>query len=320
MRTIVGGLLAALAWATAAPAQDAVSLRLNWVVSGFHAPFYLGVERGYFKDEGVALAIGEGKGGPVVLQAVGGGSDTFGMVDASAVITGAIRGIPIKTVISLQNTSSYAVIAREDSGIRAPKDLEGKKVGATAGDSLTLLWPAFARANRIDESKVTLVMLDPAGKSVATMENKTQALLGATDAQGLQLQARNVPVTGLRYADFGVPMVGLTIIAREDTISAKGDMVRRFARATRKSYEAAKAEPDAAVAAAVKAKPEADAAVLKAQLVSALQSMASANTKGLPIGVGSPEDWAKSVDFMTTYGGLKAGRKPETFYTNDFVK
>ena len=37
--------------ASTAHAQDKVTLRLNWLLYGFHTPFYLGVERGYYKDE-----------------------------------------------------------------------------------------------------------------------------------------------------------------------------------------------------------------------------------------------------------------------------
>jgi len=33
-------------------ANDAVSLRLNWYPGGFHAPFYLGLDRGYYRSRG----------------------------------------------------------------------------------------------------------------------------------------------------------------------------------------------------------------------------------------------------------------------------
>lgn len=320
MKKLIACVVGAVAlMATPALANDQVSLRLNWTLSGFHAPFYLGVSRGYYRDEGIDLTIGEGRGGPVVVQAVASGSDTIGMVDASAVITGAVRGIPVRTVMSLMNTSTYAVVARADSGIATPKDLEGKSIAATAGDSLSLLWPAFAKANELDESKINLVMVDPAAKTVATMEGKTQALLGSVDAQRLQLAARGIDTVSLKYADFGVPMVGLTLIATDSTIAEKGDMLERFVRATRKAYEAAIGAPDEAVAAAVAAKPEADGAVLKAQLLAGLENLESANTRGKPIGVASDEDWKTSLTFMQDYAKLSTDKPAEAFYTNAFA-
>ena len=43
-------MLAAPAWA-----EDAVSLRLNWYMGGVHAPFFLGKERGYYREAGIDL-------------------------------------------------------------------------------------------------------------------------------------------------------------------------------------------------------------------------------------------------------------------------
>ena len=40
-----------------ARAQDNVSLRLNWYLGGLHVPFYYGVEKGFFKEEGLDVEI-----------------------------------------------------------------------------------------------------------------------------------------------------------------------------------------------------------------------------------------------------------------------
>ena len=55
-------LAVALLAAAGASAQDKVTFRLNWIMYGFHTPFYLGLERGYYREEGIALEIGEGQG------------------------------------------------------------------------------------------------------------------------------------------------------------------------------------------------------------------------------------------------------------------
>ena len=60
----------------AARAQDAVSLRLNWYLGGLHVPYYYGVEKGYFKAEGIDLTINEGRGSGNTVQVVAAGSDT----------------------------------------------------------------------------------------------------------------------------------------------------------------------------------------------------------------------------------------------------
>jgi NitT/TauT family transport system substrate-binding protein len=81
---IAGAALALVALSTPAAAQDKVSLRLNWLLYGFHTPFYLGVERGYYKDERIDLTIGEGQGSVRAVQTVGAKGDTFGLADGAA--------------------------------------------------------------------------------------------------------------------------------------------------------------------------------------------------------------------------------------------
>ena len=70
-KTLFCGLVASLLAANAAQAQDKVTFRLNWLLYGFHTPFYLGLERGYYKEEGIDLTIGEGQGSVRAVQTVG---------------------------------------------------------------------------------------------------------------------------------------------------------------------------------------------------------------------------------------------------------
>lgn len=313
-------MVASLMPMPSALAQDAVSLRLNWQILGFHAAFYLGVERGYFRDAGINLTINEGRGGAVTAQAIGAKSDQFGIVDGGTTIVSAVRGIPIRTVASLMNSGIFAVVARADANIRSAKDLEGKTIAVTAGDALTQLWPAVVRVNKLDASKIRLVNVDPAGKIIATLEKRTDALLGSIDAQSFQLEAKGVKTSMLSYDDLGVRLVGLTVVAHEDTIKSNPDLVRRFVRATRRSFEAARAEPMAAVQAAMKIKPELDPTAMRQQLEASLSKFESPNTKGQPIGVASLVDWKSTLELLTEFQGIKTDRVATTFFTNDFAQ
>ncbi|MCX7234498.1 MAG: ABC transporter substrate-binding protein, partial [Burkholderiales bacterium] len=68
-----------LVWGAQAQAQDNVSLRLNWYIGGLHVPFYFGVDKGFYKQEGINLTINEGRGSANTVQVVGAGTDTFGL-------------------------------------------------------------------------------------------------------------------------------------------------------------------------------------------------------------------------------------------------
>src|SRR5256885_6313660 len=114
-KTIIGALAALAASATMALAEDAVSLRLNWYFGGLHAPFLYGKERGFYKDEGIDLTINEGRGSISTAQVVAAGTDQLGFADSSSVVMVAAKGGEIRSVMSLLNTSPFAVVSPADS-------------------------------------------------------------------------------------------------------------------------------------------------------------------------------------------------------------
>jgi NitT/TauT family transport system substrate-binding protein len=115
MKHLFAGLMLVL-FAGQAMAEDKASLRLNWIVYGFHTPFYLGVQRGYYREQGIDLTIGEGKGSASTVQVVASGGDTFGLSDSSSIITGVVRGAAVRAVMSITNRSPYTVEVRRDAG------------------------------------------------------------------------------------------------------------------------------------------------------------------------------------------------------------
>ncbi len=52
---------------------------------------------------------------------------------------------PIKAVFMVYNRPPFAVIGRKSRGIKRPKDLEGKKLGAPPADGAYAQWPIFVQ-------------------------------------------------------------------------------------------------------------------------------------------------------------------------------
>ena len=322
MRTlkIAGVLLAALVACTApaARAADAVSFRLNWYLGGLHVPFYYGKEKGIYAAEGIDLTINEGRGSANTVQVVAAGSDTFGLADSSSVIATAAKGAEIKSVMSLLNSTGFAVVSLAETGIRTPKDLEGKRLAVSPGDPLGQLFQALATYNKLDMSKITLVQVDPAAKVVAVLEKRADGLLGGADDQYFLIKQRGLQPAALRYADHGANIVGMTIVTRNDLIKTKPDLVRRFVRATIKSWEEAKKNPGAAVDAALKVKPDLNRQSTLEQLMVDIDLLDSPNSKGR-IGWGAQADWDQTIDLLKKYRDLSTTQPWTAFHTNEFV-
>src|SRR5213595_3439562 len=227
-KTIIAALAALAASATMTQAQDTVSLRLNWYFGGLHVPFYYGKERGFYSAEGIDLTINEGRGSANTVQVVAAGSDTFGLADSSSVISTAARGADVKSVMSLLNSTGFSVVSLAETGIKTPKDLEGKKLAVSAGDPLGQLFQALAAHNKLDLSKITMVQVDPAAKVVAVLEKRADGLLGGADDQYFLIKQRGVQPAALRFSENGANIVGMTIVTRNDIIRSNNDLVRRF--------------------------------------------------------------------------------------------
>jgi NitT/TauT family transport system substrate-binding protein len=310
---------AAMFGAATAFAQDKVTFRLNWILYGFHTPFYLGLERGYYREEGIDLTIGEGQGSVRAAQTVGAKGDMFGLSDGPSVINVATKGAPIRAVMSVTSSSPYAIGVRADAGVRTLKDLEGKTIATAPGEAGLQLLPAVWKANGVDGEKVRILRVEGAGKNVAVAEKRVEALMAGLDNQSITLPRQGVPLVNFGYAAFGVNTVGLQIHTHDDTIRNNPDLVRRFVKATVRAFEAAMADPAASVRAGQKVKSDLETELSLEQLKVGISLMPSKASQGKPVGYMAPQDWTDTLQLMKQYMGLETNQKAEDFYTNQFV-
>jgi NitT/TauT family transport system substrate-binding protein len=220
--------------------------------------------------------------------------------------------------MSLLNTTGFSVVSLADSGIKTPKDLEGKKVAVTPGDPLGQLLQAVCKANSVDCGKITMIQVDPAAKVVTVLEKKADALLGGVDDQYFLIKYKGASPAAMRYADFGANIVGMTILTSGDTLKKNPDLVKRFVRATVKSWDESKKNPDAAVDAAMKAKPDLNRQSTLDQLKVDIELLDSKNSKGR-IGWGAQADWDQTLAILKNYRDLQTDKTWTAFHTNEFV-
>lgn len=315
----LAALAIALAMSGSVMAQDKASLRLNWLMYGFHSFFYLGVDKGFYKDEGIDLTIGEGQGSGRAVQIVGAKSDTFGLSDGSSVIAGVTKGAPIVAVMGIMNKSPFAIITRADANIKTVKDLEGKTVAATAGEAGLVIFPAIMANAKMAPDSVKFLRIDGAGKIVAMLEKRVDAMLGGLENQALILPQRGMPVGTIAYADVGANTLGLVIHVNKETLEKNPGLVQRFVRATQKSIAYAERNPEESVAAIARIKPDLDKDLALKQLKAGLALQRAGDGASQPIGWMSPSDWANTLQLMKSYQELETQMAPTSFYTNQYV-
>jgi len=316
------GVLAAVAFATPACAADKVILLLNWYIYGEHAPFYYGLEKGLYKDEGIDLEIQEGRGSGVTAQAVAAKTATFGYVDVPTMMRLAIKGAPIVATGVLLQKTPMSVMGMADKNIRKPEDIKGKTVAMTPGGSNEQIWPLFLKKVGIKDSEFKTVSGDANTKVNAVINGQADLVLGYPMDQGMKiLDATGKRVYAIKFADYGIDLVSSGIIAHKDLVKDNPDLVRRFMRASSKAVEGAVKDPRGAVDAILKANPKAGKPeTLLEGFQQTTQFYADNGKTAAPFRV-SDKVMTDTVGNMVDYGGLDAAAKndPKLFYTNDLL-
>jgi NitT/TauT family transport system substrate-binding protein len=305
-------------------ANDKVVLMLNWYVYGEHGPFFYGKAKGFYATEGIDLEIQEGRGSGATVQAVAAKTADFGYADVTTMMRAAIKGAPIIAVGVLNQTTAMSVMGFADKNMRTPQDIIGKTVAITPADSLTQVWPLFLRKTGLKESDVKIVAGDAQTKLNAVINGRADLLLGAVMDQSMRIKdATGKDVYCIRFADYGINLIGDGIIANTDFVKQNADLVRRFMAATTKAVEGAAKAPDETVDAILAADPKAGKRETLLQgFTLATQFYTTPETKDKPPFSVTDANMAESVALMVEYGGLGASAKdnPKQFYTNDYLR
>lgn len=303
-------------------AQESATLRLDWTALGYHAPFYLGVSRGYYRDAGLNVRVLEGKGSPAVGELVGNGTDNFGFADASTTAQLISKGLPVRTVMGIFQRSTLALFFPAGKGISTPTDLKGKRVLLCPTDGLIKYLPAFLKQYGMTINDVKIVTVDCSIKYSYLAQGKADVAGSyGTAGEALLKSVGFTDIGKFDYADAGINLPSHGIVTSTAMIQQHPDEIRRFVAATAKAWEDARAHPDDAVAALVTANPldRGKEAQLKATLLASFQYVETPGTKGKPFGWQSPEEWKKASRLLVEATGMKPPASVDEFYTNAFI-
>jgi len=304
--------------AVSAKSLDKVSLRLNWYWGGIHVPYVVADEKGFYEEYGIDVEIKEGRGSGISTQLVGNKSDDFALAVAPVVCEAIVKGVPIKSILIIQQDQAEGVIFLKGTDIKCAKDLEGKRIAATADGSPYKTFLIVAKKNNLDMNKVKVVLVDPAAKPIALMQGKVDALLGGISDQPSVLESKGYEPDWILFSDMGVPAMGLTLITHLDMIATKPDLVERFVTATVKGILWTEKHPEEALDIFMKAHPERDREHIDLELRKCINILWQLK-RPARFGWGDPKRVMEMVNILKEYKGLKTDKTWNQFHTNEFV-
>ena len=319
LRRIAAGLALAVLALPAAIAQEKMQLQLNWFQLADHAPVYLAMKKGYFKEEGIELTVLRGSGSADSAKKIDLGQADVGISDAPTVLTAISKGANLKMVAVVFDKAGNNLFFKKSANIKTPKDLVGKKIAVPPADSHRVLWPAFASLNGIDPNSVTLVNVKPEGKQAIVAAGEVDGSFDLYTSYAIWEKVLGKGEVGnLLWADFGLPIYGHTYFVNNETIKKNPKLIERFLRATHKGWRDAKADPKASIDAMVEQVPGLDGATLLATMPQILDLCVTERSAKHGMGWIEPELMQKTMDI--TFANAKPD-KPiavNEVFTNQF--
>lgn len=266
-RVLVAALVLACAAGPAA-AGEPIKLNLNFLPYGLHVGFFAAKEQWWYREAGMEVEILKGEGSADAVRRMGTGVVDFAFADLGSLILGRSRGLKVKALGVVGEKDPSVMISLKSAGIRTPKDLEGKSIGALTASALRDTWPPLAQHNNVDVKKVTWVDMPSSAYVASLMSRKVHAIATyAYTLPGYEVQAKKIgeEVSVLYYADFGVDTYGPGLVTSEQMIKDKPDLVRRFVQASMRGYAWSFEHPEEAVRLFLKSHPEASPERVRAE-------------------------------------------------------
>ncbi len=310
--------IAALLATTPALAADSVTLRLDWVYGGYHAVWPYAKDKGVFSKNGIDLSIKEGRGSMTTSQTVGNQSDEFGTADVGAMMVLRSKGLKTKVVAGWLRTGPSALIFPTAKGWKSWKDVNNAIIANSAGGNTIYLFKAVEKAQGLKGNK--LVLVAPPAKVSTVLSGKADGTNSFGFLQQPIMESKGTPASYLSFASAGINVPGLAIIAHEDLIAKKKDLVQRMVASAQEAMKIAKENPDAALDSLLKLKPSLDRKVHLSILKSSFELFDSPAAKGKPLGWTPPADIEKAQDILVEYEQIKTKAPIADYFTNDFIR
>ena len=149
------------------------------------APLYLGIEQGFFEEEGLDVRPAVAQGGAAIIPAVVSGDQQIGFSNIVSLLIGQTEDLPVQVISQgIQATDdpendTAAIAVPGDSDIQTVQDLEGKTIAINTLRNISeLTVKAALEGEGVDVSTLTFVEV-PLPDMVGQLE------AGQVDAAGL---------------------------------------------------------------------------------------------------------------------------------------
>lgn len=301
-----------------APALAPVTLGVGYIPNVQFAVFYVGIDQGFYADEGIELSLDYGFENDY-LKLVGTNNLQFMIGSGDQVVLGRAQGLPVRYVMSWYTRYPVVVFARTEKEITEPADLAGKSIGIPGPFGATYVaLRGILEAAGLQESDVRLESIGFT-QAAAVSEGLVDAAVDYGVNGPVVLAQAGIPTTAIELDQYlRIPANGL--VTNEATIAGDPELVRRMVRATARAIEYTLDNPDEAFAISLAFVPEAvgeNEAANRAVFDAVLAYWQPLT--GRKAGETTLDEWTAAAALMQRIGLVDTLVPAEELFTNDFL-
>ena len=216
------------------------------------APLYLGVEKGFFKEQQLTINPKLAEGGAAITPAVLSGDFQIGFSNTVSLLIAASKNLPVQIISQgvlggKDESEAWAdLLVLKDGGIDTPKDLEGKTIAVnTLKNVCEVTIKASLGDKGVDVSTLKFVEV-PFPDMNAALE--AERVDGACVVEPFVSQGTAAKAKGIDpfYVGTAPDLTVATYFASKQYVEENPDVVDRFVTAMNKSLDYAQSNPDEA--------------------------------------------------------------------------
>ncbi len=240
--------------AATARAETEVKFVLDWALQGNHAMWALAFEKGYFAREGLKVTMDRGFGSGDSTIKVGSGTYDIGFSDVNGLVKFNAENPNNRVINVLQIFDNLlaSVVSLKAKNIKTPQDLVGKTLASPDGEASRLLFPAFARANKIDPASIKWLSVTPQMRETLLVQGQTDAIAGFSSTAYFNIKAAGVPaadIVVMGYPEYGVELFGNSLNVTAAYAEKHPEVVAGFVRASIAGWRDMVRDPKGGIAA-----------------------------------------------------------------------
>ena len=296
---------------------EEVIVILDYVANTNHTGMYVALDQGYYEEEGLKVNIVEPtEGATASLVAVGKGDFGISYQEDVTVALTSEDPLPIKAIAAViqHNTSGFA--AYKDKGIRSPKDFEGKTYEGWGGPGEEAVLKAVMTQAGADFSKLNLVISD--GSGFEALKDKVDIMWFYEAWDSVKCELNDFPISYMPVRDLDERLDYYTpvIIAGNQVLEEKPEMVKKFLAATSRGYGFAMEKPEESAEILHKYAPD-----YSLEMLTMSQKYLADKYAEDADHWGEMKDrvWDNYTEFMVEYGVIQEAIPAAECYTNEFL-